>query len=291
MVFDDGTAIRLADDRYLVTTTTGNAAAVLDWFEEWLQTEWPELRVHCTSVTDEWATLALVGPRSRAVLAEVAPELAVDQEDFPFMAWRDTEAAGVAARVCRISFSGELAYEINIRAWHALEVWEALLAAGDEHGITPYGTETMHVLRAEKGYPIIGQDTDGTVTPQDLGMDWVVSKKKADFVGMRSFARPDTSRGDRKQLVGVLPLDPGELLPEGAQLVESGEHAVPVPMLGHVTSSYRSVALERTFALALVKGGRERVGQTLHVPLRDRTVPVRVTEPVLYDQEGSRRDG
>jgi sarcosine oxidase subunit alpha len=122
-------------------------------------------------------------------------------------------------------------------------------------------------------------------------MAWVVSKKKADFVGMRSFARPDTCRRDRKQLVGVLPLDPGELLPEGAQLVEPGEHTVPVPMLGHVTSSYRSVALERTFALALVKGGRDRVGQTLHVPLRDRTVPVRVTAPVLYDEEGSRRDG
>ena len=291
MVFDDGTAMRLADDRYLVTTTTGNAAAVLGWFEEWLQTEWPELRVHCTSVTDQWATVALVGPRSRAVLAAVAPELDVANEAFPFMTWRDARVAGLEARVCRISFSGELAYEINVAAWEGLALWEALLEAGQEEGITPYGTETMHVLRAEKGYPIIGQDTDGTVTPQDLGMDWIVSKKKADFVGMRSFARPDTRRRDRKQLVGVIPLDPGELLPEGAQLVEPGEHTVPVPMLGHVTSSYRSVALERTFALALVKGGRERVGQTLHVPLRDGTVPVRVTEPVLYDQEGSRRDG
>jgi len=291
MVFDDGTAMRLAEDRYLVTTTTGNAAAVLDWFEEWLQTEWPELRVHCTSVTDQWATIALVGPRSRAVLGRVAPDLALSNDAFPFMTWRDTQVAGVDARVCRISFSGELAYEINVAAWHGQEVWEALVAAGEDDGITPYGTETMHVLRAEKGYPIIGQETDGTVTPQDLGMHWAVSKKKTDFVGMRSFARPDTRRPDRKQLVGLLPADPDELLPEGAQLVEPGAHEVPVPMLGHVTSSYRSAALGRTFALALLKGGRERLGETVHAPLGDRTVPVTITDPVLYDKEGSRRDG
>jgi len=264
---------------------------VLDWFEEWLQTEWPELRVHCTSVTDQWATIALVGPRSRAVLGRVAPDLALSNDAFPFMTWRDTQVAGVDARVCRISFSGELAYEINVAAWHGQEVWEALVAAGEDDGITPYGTETMHVLRAEKGYPIIGQETDGTVTPQDLGMHWAVSKKKTDFVGMRSFARPDTRRPDRKQLVGLLPADPDELLPEGAQLVEPGAHEVPVPMLGHVTSSYRSAALGRTFALALLKGGRERLGETVHAPLGDRTVPVTITDPVLYDKEGSRRDG
>jgi sarcosine oxidase subunit alpha len=291
MVFDDGTAIRLAEDRYLVTTTTGNAAAVLDWFEEWLQTEWPDLRVHCTSVTDEWATIALVGPRSRGVLAAVAPGLAVGAEEFPFMAWRDTEVAGVPARVCRISFSGELAYEINIRAWRALEIWEALLAAGEAEGITPYGTETMHVLAAEKGYPVIGQETDGTVTPLDLGMAWVVSKKKADFIGMRSFARPDTSRPDRKHLVGLLPLDHELRLPDGAQLVASEHFEIPAPMLGHVTASYRSAALGRTFALALVKGGRERIGDTIHASFGSQTVPVTVTDPVFYDKEGKRRDG
>ncbi|WCB94930.1 Sarcosine oxidase subunit alpha [Baekduia alba] len=291
MVFDDGTAIRLAEDRYLVTTTTGNAATVLDWFEEWLQTEWPELRVHCTSVTDEWATIAVVGPRSRAVLGQLAPGLQIAQEHFPFMAWRDTEVAGLPARVCRISFSGELAYEVNVRAWHAVAVWEALLAAGDDEGITPYGTETMHVLRAEKGYPIIGQDTDGTVTPQDLGMDWVVSKKKDDFIGMRSFARPDTRRSDRKQLVGLLPQDPDRLLPEGAQLVATERLEIPMAMLGHVTSSYRSAALGRTFALALVASGRDLLGQTIHASFGGQTTPVTVTDAVLYDKEGSRRDG
>ncbi|MDQ0964490.1 sarcosine oxidase subunit alpha [Streptomyces sp. B4I13] len=292
MVFDDGTVIRVDRDRYLVTTTTGNAAAVLDWMEEWLQTEWPELKVHCTSVTEQWATVALVGPRSREVLGSVAPGLAVANEDFPFMAWRETTVAGIEARVCRISFSGELAYEINVSPWEALALWEALYEAGAPYGITPYGTETMHVLRAEKGYPIIGQDTDGTVTPQDLGMSWAVSKKKPDFIGKRSFARADTVRPDRKHLVGLLPEDPAAFLPEGTHLVaDSVLPAPPVPMLGHVTSSYRSAVLGRTFALALVKGGRDRIGERLYAPVGDRLVPVTVASPVLYDPEGARRDG
>ncbi|WP_435210471.1 sarcosine oxidase subunit alpha family protein [Streptomyces sp. bgisy034] len=292
MVFDDGTVIRVDQDRFLVTTTTGNAAAVLDWMEEWHQTEWPELKVHCTSVTEQWATVALVGPKSREVLGSLAPELAVAGDDFPFMAWRGTTVAGIAARVCRISFSGELAYEINVSPWQALALWEAVYEAGAPYGITPYGTETMHVLRAEKGYPIIGQDTDGTVTPQDLGMSWVVSKKKPDFIGKRSHARADTARPDRKHLVGLLPEDPGTFLPEGTHLIADGVLLTPpVPMLGHVTSSYRSAALGRTFALALVKGGRDRIGERLFAPVGDRLVPVTVASPVLYDPEGARRDG
>ncbi|MDX3529223.1 sarcosine oxidase subunit alpha family protein [Streptomyces sp. ID05-39B] len=292
MVFDDGTVIRVAPERFLVTTTTGNAAAVLDWMEEWLQTEWPELKVHCTSVTEQWATVALVGPKSREVLGSLAPRLAVANDDFPFMAWRETAVAGIEARVCRISFSGELAYEINVSPWQALALWQALCEAGAPYGITPYGTETMHVLRAEKGYPIIGQDTDGTVTPQDLGMSWVVSKKKPDFIGKRSYARADTVRPDRKHLVGLLPEDPGTFLPEGTHLVADGVlPAPPVPMLGHVTSSYRSAALGRTFALALIKGGRDRIGERLYAPVGDQLVPVTVASPILYDPEGARRDG
>ena len=292
MVFDDGTVLRLAPDRFLLTTTTGNAAAVLDWMEEWLQTEWSALRAHCTSVTEQWAVVALVGPRSRTVLASLAPELAVGNDSFPFMAHRETTVAGIRARVCRISFSGELAYEINVTPWQAHTLWEALREAGAPYGITPYGTETMHVLRAEKGYPIIGQDTDGTVTPHDLGMSWAVSKKKPDFLGKRSFTRADTARPDRKHLVALLPDDPGTLLPEGTQLVATSPlPAPPVPMLGHVTSSYRSAALGRTFALALVKGGRNRIGDRLYAPVADRLVPVTVANPVLYDPEGARRDG
>jgi len=293
MVLDDGTVMRVSENEFVLTTTTGNAAKVLEWMEEWLQTEWPELRVHLTSVTEHWVTIPLVGPRSRDVLAAVAPDLQVGNDDFPFMTWREATVAGVPARVCRISFSGELAYEVNVVAWDGPAVWEALIAAGAPYGITPYGTETMHVLRAEKGYPIIGQDTDGTVTPQDLGMSWVVSKKKPDFIGKRSFAREENTRTDRKHLVGLLPTDTGVLLPEGAQLIATATvPGPPVPMLGYVTSSYRSAALGRAFALALIQSGRERIGQTLYAPLDDGTVaPVTVTDPVLYDKEGARRDG
>jgi sarcosine oxidase subunit alpha len=293
MVFDDGTVIRLAQDRFLVTTTTGNAAAVLDWMEEWLQTEWPELRVHCTSVTEQWATVAVVGPRSRDVLAALAPELDVSVEGFPFMTWRDATVAGLAARVFRISFSGELAYEINVPAWYGLAVWEAVIAAGQPHGITPYGTEAMHVLRAEKGYPIIGQETDGTVTPQDLGMDWVVSKTKA-FIGSRSHRRAENLRPDRKQLVAVLPIDPAAHIPEGNQLVAAGADLTrtPVPMVGHVTSFYRSAALGRTFGLALVRAGQRRHGEVVVAPLDDGSrIEATIADPVVFDPQNERRDG
>ncbi|WP_164203249.1 sarcosine oxidase subunit alpha family protein [[Micrococcus luteus] ATCC 49442] len=299
MIFDDGVTLRLDDDRYFMTTTTGGAAKVLDWLEEWLQTEWPELDVHCTSVTEQWSTIAVVGPKSRAVLAKVAPELAKDRgleaEAFPFMTFRETTlASGVQARVCRISFSGELAYEINVPSWYGLNTWEAVAAAGAEFNITPYGTETMHVLRAEKGYPIVGQDTDGTVTPQDAGMDWIVSKAK-EFIGKRSYARADAQREDRKHLVSVLPVDGSIRLPEGTQLVEKGISTSPaygpVPMQGFVTSSYHSAALGRSFGLALIKNGRNRIGETLVAAAGDQLVDVVVAETVLFDPEGTRKDG
>ncbi|MFF4284137.1 sarcosine oxidase subunit alpha family protein [Streptomyces sp. NPDC001633] len=295
MIFDDGVTLRLDDNRYFMTTTTGGAAGVLDWLEEWLQTEWPGLDVHCTSVTEQWTTIAVVGPRSREVVAQLAPDVDLSAEAFPFMAFRETTlASGVPARICRISFSGELAYEINVSAWYGLAVWEEVEAIGRPYDITPYGTETMHVLRAEKGYIIVGQDTDGTVTPQDAGMSWVVSKQK-DFIGKRSYSRADTSRTDRKQLVGLLPSDRRTRLPEGTQLIAPDvpltPEAGPVPMLGHVTSSYHSEALGRPFALALIAAGRDRVGDTLFAPVGDDLVPVQVTEPVLYDPEGTKRDG
>jgi sarcosine oxidase subunit alpha len=295
MIFDDGVTLRLAEDRYFMTTTTGGAAGVLDWLEEWLQTEWPELDVVCTSVTEQWTTIAVVGPQSRQVVARLAPDLDVSNEAFPFMTFRETTlASGVPARICRISFSGELAYEVNVSGWYGLAVWEQVYAAGADLGITPYGTETMHVLRAEKGYPIVGQDTDGTVTPQDAGMAWIVSKQK-DFIGKRSFVRPDTARADRKHMVGLLPVDQRTRLPEGTQVIADGVPVTPsdgpVPMLGHVTSSYVSQALGRPFALALIAGGRNRIGQTLFAPVGDDLVPVTVAEPVLYDPEGTKRDG
>jgi sarcosine oxidase subunit alpha len=190
-----------------------------------------------------------------------------------------------------VSFSGELAYELNVAGWHGHAMWEAVMAAGGPFGIMPYGTEAMHVLRAEKGFPIIGQDTDGTVTPHDLGISWIVRKDDSDFLGKRSFRRVDTMRPDRKQFVGLLPVEPQALIPEGAQLVVEDTGRIPMPMVGHVTSSYRSAILDRTFALAMVEGGHAMHGKTMYAPLPEATIAATVTAPVFYDPEGARRDG
>ena len=198
--------------------------------------------------------------------------------------------AGLPARIFRVSFTGEQSFEINVPARYGLALWTALIDAGEAYGITPFGTETMHVLRAEKGYVITGQDTDGSVTPIDLGMDWIVSKTK-DFIGKRSLARPDTLRADRKQFVGLLTDDPAIVLPEGAQVVDEPKAAPPMAMIGHVTSSYHSANLGRSIALALIKGGRERIGATVHVALTDGTVAASIASPVFLDPEGKRLDG
>ena len=291
MVWDDGVAMRVAEDRYYVTTTSGGAANVLDRFEEWLQTEWPDLRVFCTSATEQRAVVAMNGPRARDVLAAVGTDVDLSSEAFPFMTFRDGTLADVPARLARVSFSGELAYELHVSSWHGLAVWEAVLAAGEPFGIRPYGLEAMDVLRAEKGFFIVGQDTDGTVTPSDLGMDWIVNPSKGDFLGRRSLRRSDLVRSDRKQLVGLLPQDPTALIPEGAQLVLEDTGTIPMPMVGHVTSSYRSPRLARTFALGLLEGGHGMHGRTVYAPLPERTIAAKVTPPVFYDPEGERRDG
>jgi sarcosine oxidase subunit alpha len=233
--------------------------------------------------------VAVVGPRSRDVIRTLFPGLDLTPEGFPFMMIREGETAGIPVRLHRITFSGELAYELWTPSWYGLALWEVVIAAGEPFGITPYGTETMHVLRAEKGYIICGQETDGTVTPQDLGMSWIVSKKKS-FVGQRSHRRSDARRPDRKQLVGLLPVEMDQLLPEGAQLVLQPDGAAPKKMLGHVTSSYRSATLGRTFALAMLQSGRESVGGTVYAPLSGHVVAATVTEPIFYDKENVRRD-
>jgi sarcosine oxidase subunit alpha len=292
MVFDDGVTTRISENRFLMTTTTGGAAKVLDWLEEWLQTEWPDLNVYCTSVTEHWSTVAIVGPKSRSLLAKLAPNLDVSNENFPFMENRYAEVAGIPARIARISFSGELAYEINIEAWYGLHIWQEVLRVGKQFNIAAYGTETMHVLRAEKGFVIVGQETDGTQTPQDLAMDWIVSKKK-DFIGKRSFTRSDTARPGRHQLVGLLPLDTKELLPEGCYIVNEGDSNKEgkIPHIGYVTSSYTSAALGRTFALAMVADGSKKIGSFAEVPIGKKTARVEIVDSVFFDKENTRRDG
>ena len=286
-IFDDGVAAQLLANRYLMHTTTGNAEAVYAWLERWLQTEWPHLDVQLASVTDHWATAALVGPKSRAVLGKLC-DLDLSNEAFPFMSVREGAVGGVAARVFRISFSGELSYEVNVSARHGERVWEALMAAGEEFGITPYGTETMHVLRAEKGFIIVGQDTDGSMTPDDMGLGWAVRQGKPfGFIGDRSLEIADHRRGDRLQLVGLQSVDGASALAEGAAVVASADP--PASTLGHVTSSYFSAALNRPIALAMVKNGRGRLGETVYCPRPGAgSVAARLVDPVFYDPEGRR---
>jgi sarcosine oxidase subunit alpha len=292
MVFDDGVTTRLGKNHYLMTTTTGGAARVLAWLEEWLQTEWPDLKVYCTSITEHIATIALVGPKSRQLLGELVKDIDLSKEAFPFMHSREGTIDGIPVRIARISFSGELAFEINVTWGHALYIWKQLWALGRAYELTAYGTETMHVLRAEKGYVIIGQDTDGTQTPYDLNMSWIVSKKK-EFIGKRSFQLSYLKEAGRAQLVGLLPETGDEVIPEGAYITvlnAQPDTQGKTPHVGFVTSAYFSPALGRSFALALVADGLSRMGEVVAVPIGKKVMHASICDSVFFDKENFRRD-
>jgi sarcosine oxidase, subunit alpha len=284
-IFDDGVVARLAPDRFHVTTTTGSAARVLQHMEDYLQTEWPQLKVYLTSITEQFAAIALQGPRARDILAPLVEGIDLSEAAFPHMSVRAGTVCGVPCRLFRVSFTGEVGYEINVPSGHGPAVWEALI------GLTPYGTEAMHVLRAEKGYIIVGQETDGTVTPDDVGLARLVAGAKGDFVGGRSLRRPDLVSPRRKQLVGLLTEDAGTVLDEGAQLVADPDQPTSMRMLGHVTSSYWSANCGRPIALALLQTGRSMLGRRLHATTPDGFTEVRVCAPVFLDAKGGWVDG
>ncbi|MGH8135195.1 MAG: glycine cleavage T C-terminal barrel domain-containing protein, partial [Steroidobacteraceae bacterium] len=290
-IYDDGIVARTAADCFHVTTTTGGAARVLSMMEDYRQTEWSELEVWLTSTTEQWAVIAVQGPAARRVLQPLVSGADMSAAALPHMGVTDGVICGVPMLLFRVSFSGELGFEVNVPADYGRAVWETVHAAGLSHGITAYGTETMHVLRAEKGYVIVGQDTDGTVTPDDVGLTWAIGRNKPDFVGKRSLARAAMQAPERRQLVGLLTADAGKVLEEGAQVVESAGQKPPMKLLGQVSSSYFSAALGRSIALALVSGGRARQGQTLYVPMPGGDIAVQVTSPVFYDREGGRLNG
>jgi sarcosine oxidase subunit alpha len=283
-VLDDGIIGRLAPDRFHVTTTTGGAARVLGMMEDYLQTEWSDLDVWLTSVTEQWAVIGVQGPSARAVLAPLVQDIDLT---LPHMALAEGHIYGVPTRLLRVSFTGELGFELNVPPDAASTVWDAIAATG----ITPYGTEAMHVLRAEKGYIIAGQEADGTTTPDDLGLTWAVGKAKRDFVGKRSLTLPALAAAGRKQLVGLLTDDPRTVLQDGAQLVDDPQQPIPMHVLGQVTSSYFSSTLGRSIALALLKDGRARTGQHLFAPMADRAIGVQVVSPVFHDPQGARLHG
>jgi sarcosine oxidase subunit alpha len=286
-VYDDGVVARTAQNRFHVTTTTGGAPRVLALMEDYRQTEWPDLKVWLTSTTEQWAVIAVQGPKSRLVLESLVEGIDIGPA-WPHMSVGRGRICGVPMLLFRVSFTGELGFEINVPADFGLPVWEAVYAAGQAHGITEYGTETMHVLRAEKGYIIVGQDTDGTVTPDDAGLSWAIGKNKADFVGKRSLERASMKAADRKQLVGLRTKDGRIVLEEGAQVAAAPGQKPPMTLIGHVTSSYASSVLKHSIALAVIAGGRARMGQTLYVPMPDGDIEVEVTAPIFYDTAGAR---
>ncbi len=291
MVFDDGVSACLGNNHFVMTTTTGGAARVLEWLELYHQTEWPELEVYFNTVTDHWSTLTISGPNSRKLLSELT-DFDLSNENFAFMDWKQAKVAGVPARIFRISFTGELSFEINVQANYGMHVWEKLFEAGKKYNLTPYGTETMHVLRAEKGFIIAGQDTDGSVHPFDLGMGWCVSNKKPfSYIGKRGMARQDCVRENRKQLVGLKTKDPKAVIPEGAQAVLDPKAPIPMPMEGHVTSSYWSANLGHSIAMGFIKGGLSKMGDTVYYPLADGTViEAEICSPIFLDPKGERQN-
>ncbi len=290
-IFDDGVVARLAADRFHVTTTTGGAARVLALMEDYRQTEWPQLKLWLTSTTEQWAVIAVQGPNARSVIEPLIEGLHLDAHAFPHMSVGRGRICGLPTLLFRVSFTGELGFEINVASENGLRIWEEVHAAGAKFGIAPYGTEAMHVLRAEKGYIIVGQETDGTVTPDDAGLSWAVGKNKTDYVGMRSLLRASMKNPNRKQLVGLKPKDRRTVLEEGAQVCERPGQRPPMQLIGHITSAYAASTVGYPIALAMIAGGRARMGASLYVSMPGGDVEVEVTSPVFHDPEGARING
>jgi sarcosine oxidase subunit alpha len=289
---DDGVVARLTDDTWLCHTTTGGADRIHAHMEDWLQTEWWDWRVFTANLTEQYAQVAVAGPQAREVLESLSGDIDLTAEALPHMRWTEGQLAGIPARVFRISFSGELGFEVAVPASRGMDLWQALLRAGQNFGIAPYGTEALHVLRAEKGFIMIGDETDGTVTPRDLGLDGMISKKKADFLGKRGMERSHLADPSRWRLVGLRAVD-DSVLPEGAYVLDAGQTGNGQRATqGRVTSTYSSPTLKRGIALALVRQGPERMGETVEVS-RIGQPPVRATivDPCQYDPDGGRMHG
>ncbi|MBT5897413.1 MAG: sarcosine oxidase subunit alpha [Rhodospirillaceae bacterium] len=288
-IFDDGTIARMADNHYIMTTTTANAGPVMAHLEYYLQVVWPDLEVHAASITDQWAVAAVAGPRSRDLLDKLDSDIEFANQAMPFMAWRDGHMGGITAQVFRISFSGELAYEVAVPADHGQALWEMLLAAGEAFEVIPYGTEALTTLRTEKGHFVIGPEADGRATADDLGLGGMLSGKK-DFIGKRSLRLPGLAPEDRFNLVGLLPRDGKTAIPPGAIILNAAGASPDVEKAGHVTTAVYSANLEKPIALAMVTNGRRRMNEELwaHSPLDNRIIPVTVTDPVFIDPKGER---
>ena len=289
-LIDDGVVARIDDDTFLCHTTTGGADNIYAWMEEWLQTEWWEWRVHTANLTEQFAQIVVAGPDARNVLTKIVGD-GVDADNLPFMSWVKVSADGLDMNIFRISFSGELSFEIAVRASRGLCLWNRILECGEEFQIEPYGTEALHVLRAEKGFIMIGDESDGTVTPQDLGLHWAISKKKTDFLGKRAQERPFLNHPKRWKLVGLETLDSKVPLASGSHAIGTGENVHGHKrMIGRVTSSYFSPILNRAIALGLVENGPDRMDEVLDFVEGDKIVKAKVVNPVFYDRDGTQQN-
>ena len=294
MIKDDGIICKINDQHFIATTTSSGAPKVLADMEEYLQTEWPHLKVYLNSITEQFSTFNISGPKTRDIMTRVFPHIDFSNEAFPFMTFKNFEYQNTRIRIMRASFTGELGYEIYIPPKYGLELWKKIFSCGKVFNLIPYGTETMHLLRAEKGYIVVGQETDGTVTPIDLNYNWMIGKNKKDFIGKRSLSRPDTARDDRKQLVGLSPINKSDTIEEGQHIVEinklPNKIKNPIKYLGHVSSSYHSPNLNQSIGLAMIKGGNNLLGQKFFVTVSGKTqnIPVEIVNPVFIDPENKR---
>ncbi|MCV6591433.1 MAG: sarcosine oxidase subunit alpha family protein, partial [Silicimonas sp.] len=288
---DDGVVARIDDDTWLCHTTSGGADRIHAAMEEWLQTEWWDWKVYVANLTEHYAQIAVVGPKAREVLQALGGTMDLSQEALPFMAWSEGALGNIPARVFRISFSGELSYEIAVPASQGQALWDRLIEAGQEHNVTPYGTEALHIMRAEKGFIMIGDETDGTVIPQDLGLHWAISKKKEDFLGKRAQQRAHMVDPKRWQLVGLETLD-GSVLPDGAYASAEGSNANGQKNTqGRVTSTYYSPTLERGIAMGLIENGPDRMGQVVSFPTLDgEPIAAKIVSPIFYDPDGEKQN-
>ena len=287
---DDGVVARIDDGTWLCHTTSGGADRIHAHMEEWLQTEWWNWKVWTINLTEQLAQIAIVGPNSRKVIEKLGG-MDVSPEALPFMAWADGNIGGISCRAYRISFSGELSYEIALPANQGLQFWKMLIDAGAEFGAMPYGTECLHVMRAEKGFIMIGDETDGTVIPQDLGLSWAVSKKKDDFLGKRAQQRSFMDNDNRWQLVGLETLD-GSVLEDGAYAIASGKNANgQTNTQGRITSTYYSPTLKKGIAMGLVHNGPSRVGEVISfTKIGTSPVEAKIVSPIFFDPEGEKQN-
>ena len=288
---DDGVVARIDDETFLCHTTTGGADRIHAHMEEWLQTEWWDWKVYTANVTEQFAQIAVVGPNARKLLEKLGG-MDVGKDTLPFMAWADGTLAGFPVRVYRISFSGELSYEIAVPANLGRAFWDKIVEAGQEWNITPYGTEALHVMRAEKGFIMIGDETDGTVIPQDLSLHWAISKKKEDYLGKRAQTRSHMADPNRWQLVGLETVD-GSVLPDGAYAVAPGKNANGQRNTqGRVTSTYHSPTLGKGIAMGLVHHGPDRMGEIIPFIKDDgeTVVEAKIVSPVFFDPEGEKQN-